>query len=60
MSPTARESAVIVEWEPVSELERRIEDGVHYEHQYYDPLLDFGSEEKRRMRKEWKEREREE
>mmetsp|Transcript_31952 Transcript_31952/g.52747 ORF Transcript_31952/g.52747 Transcript_31952/m.52747 type:complete len:138 (+) Transcript_31952:151-564(+) len=29
---TARESAVIAEWEPLSELERRIEDGVHYDH----------------------------
>jgi hypothetical protein len=29
---TAMESAVGVEWEPVSELERRIEDGIHYEH----------------------------
>jgi hypothetical protein len=31
-SKTARESAVNVEWEPMTELERRIEDGVHYEH----------------------------
>lgn len=54
LSRTARESAVIVEWEPVSELERRIEDGVHYEH--YDPPWEFGSEEKSRIRKEWKER----
>ena len=54
LSRTARESAVIVEWEPVSELERRIEDGVHYEH--YDPSWEFGSEEKARIRKEWKER----
>ena len=52
LSRTARESAVIVEWEPVSELERRIEDGVHYEH--YDPSLEYGSEEKARIRKEWK------
>jgi hypothetical protein len=29
---TARESAVIVEWEPVSELQRRIDEGVNYEH----------------------------
>jgi hypothetical protein len=29
---TARESAVLVEWERMSELERRIEDGVNYEH----------------------------
>ncbi len=56
LSPTARESAVIVEWEPVSELERRIEDGIHYEHEYYDPLLKYGSEEKRRSRNEWKEK----
>ena len=31
-SKTACESAVIVEWEPMTELERRIEDGIHYEH----------------------------
>jgi hypothetical protein len=31
---TAIESAVNVEWEPMSELDRRIEDGVHYEHDY--------------------------
>ncbi|KAG7353518.1 hypothetical protein IV203_002873 [Nitzschia inconspicua] len=31
-SKTARESAVNVEWEPMTELERRIEDGIHYEH----------------------------
>lgn len=31
-SKTARESAVNVEWEPMTQLERRIEDGVHYEH----------------------------
>ena len=31
-SKTACESAVNVEWEPMSELERRIEDGVYYEH----------------------------
>jgi len=29
---TARESAVIVEWEPISELQRRIDEGVFYEH----------------------------
>ena len=29
---TARESAVIVEWEPVSELQRRIDEGTHYQH----------------------------
>jgi hypothetical protein len=29
---TARESAVLVEWERMSELERRIEDGINYEH----------------------------
>lgn len=29
---TAMESACLVEWEPVSELERRLEDGIHYEH----------------------------
>ena len=29
---SARESAVIVEWEPMTELERRIEDGIHYDH----------------------------
>ena len=31
-SKTARESACSVEWEPMTELERRIEDGVNYEH----------------------------
>ena len=31
-SKTARESAVNVEWEPMTELERRLEDGIHYEH----------------------------
>jgi hypothetical protein len=31
-SKTARESAVNVEWEPMTELERRIEDGVNYDH----------------------------
>jgi hypothetical protein len=29
---TAIESAVNVEWEPLTELERRINDGIHYEH----------------------------
>jgi hypothetical protein len=33
---TARESAVLVEWERMSELERRIEDGINYE---YDPFM---------------------
>ena len=31
-SRTACDSAVNVEWEPMSELDRRIEDGIHYEH----------------------------
>ena len=31
-SRTACEGAVNVEWEPMSELDRRIEDGIHYEH----------------------------
>ena len=31
-SKTARESAFSVEWEPMSELERRIEDGVNFEY----------------------------
>lgn len=31
-SKTARESAFNVEWEPMTELERRVEDGVNYEH----------------------------
>ena len=31
-SRTAMESAVNVEWEPMTELERRLEDGVNYEH----------------------------
>ena len=29
---TAMEGAILVEWEPISELGRRIEDGIHYEH----------------------------
>lgn len=32
---TSRESAVIVEWEPVSNLERRIEEGVNYHHDVF-------------------------
>ena len=31
-SRTFRESAVIAEWEPVSNLERRIEEGMNYHH----------------------------
>lgn len=31
-SKTSRESAIFVEWEPMTELERRIEDGINYEH----------------------------
>jgi len=31
-SKTACESAVNVEWEPMTELERRVEDGIYYEH----------------------------
>jgi hypothetical protein len=31
-SKTARESAFNVEWEPMTELDRRLEDGVNYEH----------------------------
>lgn len=31
-SKTSRESAVIAEWEPVSNLERRIEEGMNYHH----------------------------
>jgi len=31
-SNTAREAALIVEWEPVSELQRRIDEGIHYQH----------------------------
>ena len=31
-SSTARDSAAHVEWEPLTELQRRIEDGVNYEH----------------------------
>lgn len=31
-SKTARESAYACEWEPMTELERRIEDGINYEH----------------------------
>lgn len=29
---TAQEAAVLAEWEQLSELQRRIEDGAHYEH----------------------------
>jgi len=47
---TAMESAILVEWEPISELERRIEDGVHYEH-FPDFEHVFGSEEAMRLRK---------
>mmetsp|Transcript_26598 Transcript_26598/g.57019 ORF Transcript_26598/g.57019 Transcript_26598/m.57019 type:complete len:167 (+) Transcript_26598:166-666(+) len=39
-SKTVCESAVNVEWEPMSEMERRIEDGIHYEHvpnHYHQP-----------------------
>ena len=36
-SKTARESAFNVEWEPMTELERRIEDGVNYEHLPNEP-----------------------
>ena len=54
LSRTARESAVIVDWEPVSELQRRIEDGIYYEH--FDPLFVNGSEEKAKIRKELKEK----
>lgn len=31
-SKTARESAFNVEWEPMTELERRLEDGLNYDH----------------------------
>ena len=31
-SSTARDSAILVEWEPVPEIQRRIDEGVHYEH----------------------------
>lgn len=31
-SSTARDSAIHVEWEPLTELQKRIEDGVYYEH----------------------------
>jgi hypothetical protein len=36
-SKTARESAFNVEWEPMTELDRRIEDGVNYEHMANNP-----------------------
>ena len=35
-SKTARESAYACEWEPMTELERRIEDGINYEHSLYN------------------------
>jgi len=46
-SKTACDSAMNVEWEPMSELDRRIEDGVHYEHipNFYNQL----NEEQHRM-----------
>ena len=44
------EGAILVEWEPISELERRIEDGVHYEH-FPDFEHVYGSEEAQRLRK---------
>uniref|UniRef100_A0A7S2US66 Uncharacterized protein n=1 Tax=Attheya septentrionalis TaxID=420275 RepID=A0A7S2US66_9STRA len=47
MSSTARESAVVVEWEPVSELQRRIDEGVHYEH-----WMEFGSDQAASRRRE--------
>ena len=47
---TAMEGAILVEWEPISELERRIEDGVHYEH-FPDFEHVYGSEEAQRLRK---------
>ena len=40
-----------MEWEPISELERRIEDGIHYEH-FPDFEHMFGSEEAQRLRKQ--------
>lgn len=42
-SKTACESAVNIEWEPMSELDRRIEDGVHYEHMpnYYQSQNEY-------------------
>ena len=43
---TTREAAIIVEWEPVSELERRIEEGMHYEHW----ATEYGSQEKAKRR----------
>jgi hypothetical protein len=38
---TAIESAVNVEWEPMTELDRRIEDGIHYEHDEHEQLSKF-------------------
>ena len=35
---TARDSAVIAEWEPVSELQQRIEDCINYEHWSLDSM----------------------
>jgi hypothetical protein len=43
-SKTARESAVNVEWEPMTELERRIEDGVNYDHFDYTNARDGRAE----------------
>ena len=38
-SSTARDSAILVEWEQTSELQRRIEDGINYEHWNEDEIL---------------------
>ena len=48
-SKTACESAVNVEWEPMSELDRRIEDGIHYEHIPNRYESEYEHEERRRM-----------
>ena len=41
---TARESAVLVEWERMSNLDRRVEDGVNYEHLPEIPTADSNGE----------------
>jgi hypothetical protein len=43
------DSAVNVEWEPMTELERRVEDGIHYEHilSYYSSPSDEYTNRKR-------------
>jgi len=52
-SRTARESAYNVEWEPMSELERRIEDGVNFE--YIRPAVNYRQQQQQRQQHELEE-----